>query len=474
MSLIKRIKHRFNSFQISTKITLGYAACFAMLLLIINAVAWVGVMNALFDPAENALNRSMIRVAQVLENLNANHDSLHADLLENELSLGVVLRVVTDDGVVVVDTDKDYPSNEDFNSGILAEQPSFAEDYLEVSQFKNALIYRGTMYFKPDDDDGATLYFFKTITSELKTFNELENILIGLDVFGMIFALFVGYFLSRKTLTPIKEMNEVAREIVFENMDGRIPISDAKDELTKLGTTLNEMLDRLQKPIKSQQKFVSYASHELRTPATVFLGYVELLENGGADDPEFLKEAMEALRSEANNLQKLLETISFLSRYDQSRLKLDKETLDLDEIVGDVMRKMKISVKTHTIELLNNTPAKIFGDATAVQQMIRVFLENAVKYTPAGGNVKVNSVRDGDKVLLSIADSGIGIAPENQQKIFERYFRVSNQNYKAQGSGLGLAMAKAIADLHDVEILVDSELGKGTTFTLVIPVATGD
>ena len=189
---------------------------------------------------------------------------------------------------------------------------------------------------------------------------------------------------------------------------------------------------------------------------------------------EFLKEAMEALRSEANNLQKLLETISFLSRYDQSRLKLDKETLDLDEIVGDVMRKMKISVKTHTIELLNNTPAKIFGDATAVQQMIRVFLENAVKYTPVGGNVKVNSVRDGDKVLLSIADSGIGIAPENQQKIFERYFRVSNQNCKAQGSGLGLAMAKAIADLHDVEILVDSELGKGTTFTLVIPVATGD
>ena len=471
MSLLEKIKRKFNSFQISTKITLGYAACFALLLALINVVAWVGVMNALFDPAEQALNHSMINVANVLENLNANHDSFRPDKLEDELSLGVVLRVVTDDGNLVVDTDRDYPSIDDFESGLLEDPPSFADADLEVSQFRNALIYCGTMYFKPTNDDGATLYFFKTITSELKTFDELKNILIGIDIFGLIFSLFVGSFISRKTLTPIKEMNEVAREIVFENMDGRIPIGDAKDELAELGTTLNEMLDRLQTPIKSQQKFVSYASHELRTPATVFLGYVELLENGGADDPELLRESMDAMRSEANNLQKLLETISFLSRYDQSRLKLDKETLDLDEIVGDVMRKMKISVKTHTIELLGNPPAKIFGDATAVQQMIRVFLENAVKYTPAGGSVKVNSVRDGDKILLSIADSGIGIAPENQEKIFERYFRVSNENYKAKGSGLGLAMAKAIADLHDIKILVASELNKGTTFTLVIPLA---
>ena len=189
------------------------------------------------------------------------------------------------------------------------------------------------------------------------------------------------------------------------------------------------------------------------------------------DDPDLMKESIDAIRSEANNLQSLLERISFLSRLDQHRLKIEKETLDLDDIVEEVMRKMTIAVKSHEIYLLKNTPAKIYGDATLIRQMIRVFLENAVKYTPEGGSVKVSSRRDGKKIFLSIADSGIGIAPENQSKIFERYFRVNNENYKAKGSGLGLAMAKAIADLHDIKIRVESEHGRGTTFTLEIPVA---
>ena len=469
MSVIDRLKRKFNGFEISTKIALAYATFFALLLALINFVMWLGFMFALFTPAERAINYSMVEVASVLENLDANA----SDPFRNKIVAGVVLRVVTDDGKLIVNTDEKYPSIEDFNSGIMRDPPIFTDEDLQISEFRNALIYCGTMRFEPTNEQGATLYFFRTITSELKTFHRLEKILFGIDAVGLFLALLAGLWLSRKTLTPIKEMNRVAREIVFENMNGRIPIGSADDELAELGKTLNAMLDRLQAPIQSQQQFVSYASHELRTPATVFLGYVDVLEKFGMDDPDLMKESIDAIRSEANNLQSLLERISFLSRLDQHRLKIEKETLDLDDIVEEVMRKMKIAVKSHEISLLQNTPAKIFGDATLIRQMIRVFLENAVKYTPEGGSVKVSSKVDGKKIFLSIADSGIGIAPENQSKIFERYFRVNNENYKAKGSGLGLSMAKAIADLHEIKIHVESEHGRGTTFTLEIPIDNG-
>jgi len=138
-----------------------------------------------------------------------------------------------------------------------------------------------------------------------------------------------------------------------------------------------------------------------------------------------------------------------------------------------VMSKMKTVVKTHKVELVKNTPAKIFGDETTIRQMMRIFLDNAVKYTPEGGSIKVSLAVYGEEILLSISDSGIGIAPENQKKIFSRFFRVDSEDLvsEANGSGLGLSIAKWIADNHDIKIFVASALGKGTTFTLRIPKA---
>lgn len=473
MTLIDRLKHKYNGFDISKKIAFAYATFFALLLALINFVMWLGFMIALFNPAERAINYSMVEVAGVLENLNDNYATFDKDPLRDKLVAGVVLRVVTDDGKLIVNTDENYPSIENFDSGIMRNPPSFADNDLQISEFRNALIYCGTMRFEPTDEQGATLYFFRTITSELKTFHRLETILFGIDAVGLFLALVAGLWLSRKTLTPIKEMNKVAREIVFENMDGRIPIGEANDELAELGKTLNEMLDRLQGGIDQQKDFVANTSHELGQPATVFLGYVNLLKDGGINDPELLNEAIEVIGKEANNLKNLLENISILSRSDRNRLHFPKEILDIDDIVFDVIRSAKVYVTTHEVKLTRNDPAKIFGNGAAVKQLIRALFENAIKYTPEGGSVKINSVVKGDKVFLSIADSGIGIAPEYQSKIFDRGFRV-NKKSAVKGSGLGLAMAKAIADNHKIKISVDSELGKGTTFTLEIPIDEGN
>ena len=471
MNVIDKIKHRFNGFEISTKITLGYTIFFAVFLAIINLAMWLGVMNALYIPAENTVLRSMERIKKVLDALEQNYVAYNPNSFRGALVAGVVLRVVDEHGEVFIDTDENYPSIERFNEGILQDPPIFSKEEFDVAKIGSALIYRTDMEYTHDGET-VTLYFFRTITSELTLFENLERFLVILDVMGVLLAIGAGYLLSRRILTPIKTMNELAREIAFEKMSGRIPTGEANDELNELAKTLNAMLDRLQGGINKQQKFVSDASHELRTPAAVIKGYIEFIETYGTADEALLKENLKVIGSEAQNMQALLENLLFLSRTDQHRQKLNKKVLDLDDIVGDVMSKMKTVIKTHKVELKKNTPAKIFGDETTIRQMLRIFLDNAVKYTPEGGSIKVSSTSDGKKIFLSISDSGIGIAPENQKKIFDRFFRIDSEDLVSEvnGSGLGLSIAKWIADNHGIKISVASELNKGTTFTLTIPI----
>ncbi|MBQ4403094.1 MAG: HAMP domain-containing histidine kinase [Selenomonadaceae bacterium] len=472
MGVIDKIKRRINGFELSTKITLGYAICFVILLAVINFAMWLGVMNALYTPAEKTIIYSMGRIKDVFDALETNYDNYNPNAFHGALVAGVVLRVVDSRGEVFIDTDAEYPSIEMFNAGILKEPPLFADDEFDIARIGSALVYRAKMDYTHDGET-VTLYFFRTITSELKLFDGLAKFLLALDIFGVLFAIGVGWVLSRRILMPIKTMNELTREIAFEKMSGRIPLGTANDELNELAKTFNEMLDRLQGGINKQQQFVSDASHELRTPAAVIKGYIDFIETYGMADEALLKENLKIIGSEAQNMQALLENLLFLSRTDRHSQKLNKKILDLDDIVGDVMSKMKTVVKTHKVELTKNTPAKIFGDETTIRQMIRIFLDNAVKYTPEGGNIKVSSEIDGDKVLLSISDSGIGIAPENQQKIFDRFVRIDSEDLVSEvnGSGLGLSIAKWIADSHKIKISVESELGKGTTFTLEIPIA---
>ena len=472
MSVIEKIKRRVNGFEISTKITLGYSACFVILLAIINFAMWLGVMTALYRPAGNTIRYSMEQIKKVFEALEENYSGYNPESFRGALVAGVVLRVVNERGEVFIDTDEKYPSIEMFNAGILKNPPIFADDDFEIARIGSALVYRDEMDYTHDGET-VTLYFFRTITSELELFDNLARVLLALDVLGILLAIELGYALSRRILTPIKTMNELAREIAFEKMGGRIPIGTANDELNELAKTLNDMLDRLQGGINRQQQFVSDASHELRTPAAVIKGYIDFIEAYGTADEALLKENLKIIGSEAQNMQALLENLLFLSRTDRNTQKLDKKFLDLDDIVGEVMSKMKTVVKTHKVEVTKNEPVKIFGDETTIRQMLRIFLDNAVKYTPEGGTIKVDSRIVGKKILLKISDTGIGIAPENQDKIFARFVRIDSENLvrEVNGSGLGLSIAKWIADNHEIKISVDSKLGKGTTFILNIPFA---
>ncbi|MDY6268365.1 MAG: ATP-binding protein [Selenomonadaceae bacterium] len=468
----RSVLRAFQHARISTKITAVYAVILFILLTVgIGAMAF-GVYYAFYHQAEVAIGISERRTVEKLE---GGADFTPNFWNDDPVLPGVVLRVTDITGRVVFENDAHFPSLADIDAHTRTRPPFWADQGMAVADVGNSTIYHATV----DVMHGGsiyTLHFLRTITAESSFLKDMQRFLLLLTVSGFIIALCAGYFLSRSVLRPIRTMMATAREIEVEDMSRRIEASPAHDELHELAITFNHMLDRLQAGFNQQQRFVSDASHELRTPVTVILGYSDLLARWGQTDKDVLKEGISSIRSEAENMQQLIEKLLFLARADQKRQVLHKENIELSELVADVMRKMKLVTKQHAVELLENEPGTIYADPVMIRQLMRIFLENSMKYTPAGGHITAKCLRQGRVMLLSLGDDGIGIAPEEQQKVFERFYRVDMSRTKAEGvsgTGLGLSIATWIAEQHGIRITMNSALGKGTTIHLAIPCVDG-
>ena len=469
MSIIDKIFHGLHNSRISTKIMLTYVAAFAVLVFATNLLAWGAMSYGMYHQAEDALNESMTNIRELLETIEQNRD-IDVNSIRDPLTTGVVLRAVADNGEIFFDTDPRYPSIGELDVRKMSNPPIWSNSTMEVAEFDNAIIYCAQMKFTYRSMS-MRLYFYRTIIADVMFFDRLQRILTAIAIAGLIVAAASGYAVSQRILRPISEMTRTAHDIAIENMGRRLEVAPVEDELTELAKTFNSMLDRLQAGIVQQQRFVSDASHELRTPATVIRGYSDLLARWGSRDPEILNEGIETIRSESENMQQLIEQLLFLARADQRRQPLKPEMLELSKIVADVVHSLKPVTKEHTLELLKNDSGTILADKVTIKQMLRIFLDNAIKYTPKGGRITVESVRLVDKIRLSVTDTGIGIAPENQKKVFDRFFRVDTSHSKREisGTGLGLSIASWIADQHDITIELDSELGRGTTIMVLIP-----
>nr|WP_143188086.1 ATP-binding protein [Selenomonas ruminantium] len=458
--------------QISTKITCFYAAVLLLVLILTSVLTGLGVFFSFYHQAEVELEMSMNHVLDVMEQ----GRSIDMDFGRDDIVLpGVVLRITDTTGQIVFENDSHFPPLRRIEENTVKNPPFWANKNMRVVQFRNATFYHARM----DVDYRGKIYqmhFFKTITAEKHFLETLQKILFLMTILGFLLALLAGFFVSRKILQPIRDMIVTARKIEVEKMDRRLMVPPARDELMELAETFNHMLDRLEGGFKQQQRFVSDASHELRTPVTVILGYSDLLSRWGREDAEVLDEGIAAIRSEAENMQQLIEKLLFLARADQKRQVLHKENIEISEVLADIIKKMQLVTKEHTVELLQNDDGLMYGDLVTVRQMFRIFLDNSQKYTPAGGRITVTSryvaEPQGKFMQVDLSDDGIGIAPEDQKKVFERFYRVDTSRTKAKGvsgTGLGLSIASWIAEQHGIEISMSSELGKGTTIHLRIP-----
>ncbi|MBQ9487334.1 MAG: HAMP domain-containing histidine kinase [Selenomonadaceae bacterium] len=499
--MLKKILDWYDNLGISAKIHGLCTVFFITLIIILNVVIWFTVSYALYHPVQATIKYSINRVETFLnENPNVLQEPTSVNFNEMMVS-GVVLRIFDERRNLLVDTNsKTYPSNEKFETYLLSDPPFFNNDNFDIARMVNALVYRAEIKYTAKDGKTFTLYFFRTITSVADVFEDLINFMIFIDIFSVAFAIFAGNIVSKKILKPIKDMTELAKKIASsqdsQHIKERIPLTSANDELKELAETFNMMLDKIQgdfstiheefagmqnfladmqDDLSKQKKFVSDVSHELKTPLTVIDGYIDILEKYGqnAENKALRDESIEVIRDETQNIKNLLENLRFLARSEQNTLKFDKAVISLSDIVEKVFSRMKTLDKNHVLTLAQNDSAQIYADELTIVQMLRIFLDNAKKYTAKGGSVTLSSRVENNFALVQIADSGVGMAPENLDKIFERGVRLENGG-RADGFGIGLSIAKMIADNHDIKIDVESKIGAGTTFTLKIPLVRSE
>ncbi len=254
-------------------------------------------------------------------------------------------------------------------------------------------------------------------------------------------------------------------------LDTRISVDETQSELKNLARAINSMLDRINASYRAQVRFVSDASHELRTPISVIQGYANLLDRWGKNDEKTLQESISAIKEEAANMKELVEQLLFLARGDNDTIVLQTESFNLAELAAEVYAETKMIDASHEFRL-KATDTYIRADKALIKQALRILVDNAVKYTDAGGTITLVSEAAGGMAALSVRDDGIGIAPEIVPHIFERFYRADESRARATGgAGLGLSIAKWIVARHDGHLEVLSREGIGTRITLVLPSA---
>lgn len=260
--------------------------------------------------------------------------------------------------------------------------------------------------------------------------------------------------------------------ISISDLDQKIAIDSAQSELKELAEAINSMLDRINEAYRSQVRFVSDASHELRTPIAVIQGYANLLDRWGKHDPQALEESVAAIRSEAQNMRDLVEQLLFLARSDNRTLQLVIEQFSLSELAEELIRETEMIDSEHRFISAIEADVSTKGDKQLIKQMLRIFIDNSIKYTPAGEQIQIR-VNGADMLArIVIQDSGIGIPPEDVPHVFDRFFRADESRArKTGGTGLGLSIAKWIIDRHGGNVSLLSRQDIGTRITVELPLA---
>jgi signal transduction histidine kinase len=281
-----------------------------------------------------------------------------------------------------------------------------------------------------------------------------------------------GYFMSRRMLRPIDRLTTAVRSITIGNLSGRLPISNSGDELQRLAETCNGMLARVESSVSRIQRFTADASHELRSPISFMRTAAELGLGNPAIDRES-RETFEEILLEATAASNLLENMLELARADSGRHEFRFERLALSELVEELrIRAIPLAeAKQQTLAVEQDVNVQISGDRASLRRLLWTLLDNAIKYTPCGGRIDLSVAKAGTETTFQVRDTGIGIPAALLPRLFERFFRADPSRSQVEGAGLGLAIAKWIADMHQATISVESVEGGGSTFRVVFPAA---
>ena len=475
--------------SIRFKITLLYMAILAITLTSFSAVLYHNVNHGLRANMDTLLKSKAGGIVQAIDayweasNLEAIESGVKSEALNKRRNINfakVAQKWVKEEStdpklldiiVRVFDTDGKTISSSKNTQGLT---DMSKENFLSVLQGRNRFDTIGLfrIYTTPVFENEKVAYIAQVaspFTSIETALTNLKFALIALFPITVFLTGMLGVLLAKAALHPVDNMVDTIHQITAENMKLKLKVPETKDEIRKLAETFNNMLGRLERAFTSQRQLFADLSHELKTPLTILKGEFEVVLKKIRSQAEYegtLKSALE----EINRIAKLAENILLLAKMDSREVLPEKNALDLNGLLRYVVNNIKGLTELKMIRLSLDVKDEIplNGDESQLKTLFINVLDNAIKYTMPEGNIRVTSKKEKAFAEVKIEDTGIGISGEEVGNIFDRFYRI-DKSRNSSGFGLGLSIAKSIAEAHEGTIKVESALGRGTVFTIILP-----
>jgi heavy metal sensor kinase len=464
------------SSPLRVRLTLWYVGAFSVVLILFSTGVYFFVEHILLDRMDANLRVTLQTASSALAR-DTNQSMPIAEALEDPRFPDQVVALVDADGRMLAR--KPIRSAVVFRLPTLPLRASSSPQFYELSESNSEAddSCRGIYQLLTTFVKGAPSSII-VVTASTEALSDqldaLQNVLAVAIVFSLLLAGCGGWFLARGSLSPLAAMASATERITANNLGERLPVG-AKDELGRLASRFNELLSRLSASFSQQRQFMADASHELRTPLSVVRTAAQVtLQKPERSNSEY-REALAVIEQQASRLSRIVEDMFALTRADMNQLPLEIGEVYLDEIVSDTTRAAGVLAKSKGVHLnlRDQQEAPYRGDDRLLRQMISNLLDNAIKFTPEAGTVEVRLRRVDTSYEITVTDTGCGIPDELQPRVFDRFFRVDKARAGTNGlggAGLGLAIARSIAELHEGRLTLQSSGPGGSTFCICLPV----
>ncbi|MEX1253156.1 MAG: heavy metal sensor histidine kinase [Dehalococcoidia bacterium] len=455
--------------SIRVRLTLWYVVLLAVILAAFSAGIYLTLRYSLSSNLNDSLtNRANILLGIVqYEDGRPTLDGL-VSTVDQELDEQVV-RVYDGSGAVSFDSSSDIES--------LAIDPEAIQDALDgrsstrTVQIEDETLRARIVPISQSEQISGVLVVGLTEDDMVETLRSLLLILAIAYPVTLVVASAGGIFLAGRALSPIDKITRLAQRISADDLSQRLDATMPDDEVGQLARTFNEMIARLDAAFQRQRQFTADASHEMRTPLTAIKGQIEVALSRPRE-AEAYRDVLQGANEEVDRLIRLVGSLLTLARADAGEIPLASEPVRPGDLVASAVEHVRPAAaqKEVTIDVEAGADVTLQADQDLLLQLLLNLLDNALKYTPQGGHVTAGWSADGTSARIWVRDTGIGIAAEEQQRIFDRFYRVDKARSRAAGgSGLGLSISRWIADAHGGTISVESGAGQGALFTVTLP-----
>ena len=436
---------------IGARLTLWYTLVLAAGLGSFAAGVWLIVEHSLSAAVHDGLTRQRTGVITVLE---TEYNPAHPDHVREELSE----YAEASPGGRWISVTSDIPVADTHGVGLLSSLPTPGFQTLSQTVTVHGAVFHIQVALPLDQ--------------QRDTLARLRTLLLWSAPLVLAIAALAGYWISRRALIPVDAITRAAQSIGIDNLSDRLPVPASGDELARLAETWNGMLERLEASVKRLTQFTADASHELRTPVALIRTTAEIALRRERTSADY-RDALYHIIDESDRTARLVDDLLLLARADAGLPAVPLEYLDLALLVRDVCRQGQVLAGERQLQFAAHTPDQsvfVRANDPALRRLLLVLVDNAVKYTPAGGQVTVSVAHDDAGPSVTVRDTGVGIPPAALPRVFDRFYRVDeSRNRDTGGAGLGLSIARWIADRHQAHLEAESAVGHGSTFRLRFP-----